>query len=1232
MIGLLEHLHVVQYGILLTESARADFLVKTYGARLLAKWDATGKDEPGAIQQMIANEPGADFGVKLVNFILSSDPSRAQSYAQWMVNRYLKNAIRLEDLERAASYLSVFDAAKSRIRPADINAYKTLPDLFAAVRPFIEQGEAVSNRQEMDRETRRMHQEDQAKVLFDTPEMKIVVPLTEQAAIFFGRNTQWCTAATGSRNYFDSYNERGRLYIILDKASNRRWQWHFEDEMFMDENDHTMANPTFVQFVQKHPHVIKAIGEDKFLPWAVQIGIDRFSPEAIKRIGRADIVKKVNSLAAYRSLPKEMRADPLLADEIIDHDIKAIGWLPPNLVSDEKLLELAQRHSQFIYNVPKKRLTQAMVHAALPRLNASAINNFVPEQLRDTAVKKQFYAMASNDRYVNIKLDQVPEEYRTTEVCLNFCKKEGEISAMKKALGEVPKELLTTEFALSLFYHRREWVNVIPTTLMTPEFVEIAFDVLQKNGANPDSYSFLTRVHLNADTPKKIIMYMVGQRDVKLSSVPKEFLSDPEVVIKYLETTKYNDKAQRVPAEYLNDDIVATTLSDSAIKKFPPEVLTPEAVDRAMSNNHYGNQRIADTLPKQTKTEKMIAILVKHGCVPVKSIPASLKTPETVIGRIAKGDGFGRTSYSTKTHYDEIRQVPKAMMTPEFAEALVHASPPALEHIPDHLITEPSVHHAMDRQSGYSYHRNETQTATFSQKLNALPKEKWTPRVMIRAIQHHVIPAEMSVIPQHAMTPDVAAEIIHYNVEQYHQAPVAFRRDEDFRVLAAQKKADVLDIMTPEEITPKVNCAAVASWAANRYAREHLEKLDRTQWDEATWDKAVGYIATLDDVPTKWRTPELTAKAIKRDPANVAFLPDPAGYMKQHGIEIPSDDKRLRQSLEDNGIVFQGKKMTNVRDLPGEKLPLGSATPLKQGPTNMRLYVFDKDGKLAARLGTQNGTIKILSDSREARKYKELVCQAASKFLANYEIGELDGIEIYKKRLKYGQERPEEMYYTDSEAERVEVDGLTWSEAEKPEGTSYVLWDGNDQKMQVVTDKPSTGWGNSSRGRRIEGISISDEPWCTERAASIFRYLEKNVSEPGYAHSLEHIGILADTKGKRHLIRSRQIAKLDNLTIWMSEEGNRVGLFDESGMIAYALLRKSGAVDNVKRVYRWNPEGHEVYDENAINSLMAKVATVLHNRGSKPAPSISQAVTNHTSDSVSRLKGPPQQLDLFGDN
>lgn len=75
-----------------------------------------------------------------------------------------------------------------------------------------------------------------AEKVYEDDEWLVVVPKTEEAACYYGKNTQWCTAADNN-NQFNYYNRDGKIYININKYTNKKFQFHFESKQFMDEND-----------------------------------------------------------------------------------------------------------------------------------------------------------------------------------------------------------------------------------------------------------------------------------------------------------------------------------------------------------------------------------------------------------------------------------------------------------------------------------------------------------------------------------------------------------------------------------------------------------------------------------------------------------------------------------------------------------------------------------------------------------------------------------------------------------------------------------------------------------------------------------------------------------------------------------------------------------------------------------------------------------------------------------
>lgn len=1225
MIGLTEHLEFVQYGLLLTESARTDFLIKTYAQRLAAKWEATGASEPGNIQAEVNREPGDDAGVKLLNFILSHDPSRVQGYTQWMTNRYLKGGIRLEDMERCASYLTVFDAAKTRIKPADINAYKTLPELFQAVQPFIE-GEAVSARQQASREDRRMHQEDRAQVLLDTATMKIVVPLTKEAAIHFGRNTQWCTAATDSHNYFESYNERGPLYIVLDKKTNRRWQWHFEDAMFMDERDDRMENPSFPEFVRAHPEVIKAIGEQKFVKQAVEIGLDYFSPRITKLIGYEEMIRQCRTLEQFYALPREMQSDPAFVTGLVEHNYSMATVLPANILTDEMLLDILKSKPNVFGHIQDERLTQEMVNLApFQQMTGSGIKANIPSQFWTPAIKKIYYEKAVKDSHGTLPLAEVPEEYRTEAVCTAAC------LHRHQNIASVPEEIMTPEFALYICLRRNTYVAYMPDRVLSPQFTQAMYEALEKrSGGYGEVWEFLKRATLDDTLSDEFYTFAVKHNYINFSQIPESKRRDADLIVTYIDAKghAYGKEGSTVPDEYLTPQIVANTLTYRNISAFPAKFLTPEIVRNAIRHGVMG-QYLADALPEEAKTPEMLEALVAEGCLPIAKMPESLLTPENVIARIADGADLHKGYKSSLgKHLNEIKDIPESMMTPEFAHALVERMPEAIHHIPKHLISEPIVHHALKNASAQTqrhYSHSKENLGALRAHMEHLPREKWTPRIVAYAIHSGVLEASFAAVPAHAMSPAVAAEVLRRSPDEFDHLPKQYLNSEAFRVRIAGDRSETFAKLTPEQITPAVAKVAVKRWAASTYTRDVLADLDRSTWDEETWMNAVGYIATLGEVPKEWRSPAMIENAITRDASNVSYLDNPAAVLKQHNINIT--DKRMRQRLEDNGLIFKGKDILNVRDLDGIEVPGGKAVPLKLGPNNKRLYVIDDNGNIVGRLETSNGKIKLLSDANESRKHNALIARAASQTLASFSVGDLESIGIFELSRNGRGEGDE--FFTDATAKRETIDGLTWSLSHREDSVSAVLWNGDKAAMHIDTYKPSGGWGRAARHQTetINRVKVYDRAYCLENAPKVYAYMAGHITKHGDSRELAGLGIITPARSnERILIRAKQIAKLDGFSVWTNADRSYVGLFSDDGMIAYAKLRASGRPDKVQYVDPYHENGMK---QEAIDSLMAKVGEVLANRSLTAGTSVPKIDGSKIKAAVNHRK--PTQLDLFKD-
>jgi hypothetical protein len=261
----------------LFESIDLDKTIAVYGKQLETRIK-TDHSAPKDISQIIQR-------------IINADPTPNKKYVQWMIRAYLSSGIRyLEDLSRTNAALILFDKNKVRlpVEQRDINKIKSLPDLETLVEPF----EDVKSGKEEKREL-SANIKSQTKVIYNGSQGKILVPLTQEASMFWGQGTKWCTAAN-KNNMFDEYNKDGHLYIIL-MNNGEKYQFHLQSGQLMDVKD---VKVDFKEFNKKYPWVfqnIKFTEEEQKLAvqqtrYAIQF-IDKPSEElkklAVQQDGRA---------------------------------------------------------------------------------------------------------------------------------------------------------------------------------------------------------------------------------------------------------------------------------------------------------------------------------------------------------------------------------------------------------------------------------------------------------------------------------------------------------------------------------------------------------------------------------------------------------------------------------------------------------------------------------------------------------------------------------------------------------------------------------------------------------------------------------------------------------------------------------------------------------------------------------------------------------------------------------
>lgn len=182
----------------------------------------------------------------IFNQIIQSDPTyniqksdKMGKFGKWLLQIYNNGNLKIEDLYKVKQYLETFVKFYNKIENKDIMRYKNLPELYNNIKPFLDN--TVQSTSKSD-EIRKI-KENGSERFYEDSKWLVIIPKTKEAACYYGKGTQWCTAATESHNMFDTYNSEGKLYININKQTGEKYQFHFESEQFMDAEDDSIMQP-----------------------------------------------------------------------------------------------------------------------------------------------------------------------------------------------------------------------------------------------------------------------------------------------------------------------------------------------------------------------------------------------------------------------------------------------------------------------------------------------------------------------------------------------------------------------------------------------------------------------------------------------------------------------------------------------------------------------------------------------------------------------------------------------------------------------------------------------------------------------------------------------------------------------------------------------------------------------------------------------------------------------------
>lgn len=368
-------------------------------ARFSDKIDDRIKSDPSA-QRM-----GIKTSVEAVSLFEEIDPTRKKAFVLLLIKWYLDGSMHfIEDASKSRSAIKGYDKFRNRVKQ-DISKM--------SFNEFLDLGDQLSASQSKSEirsaEEQAFYDNDDATLFVNNENLKIVIPNTEEASIYFGRGTRWCTAAD-ENNMFDEYRDVP-LYIIMFKGRPDKWQFYLKPGylQLMDARDEYLK-PDVVRNEKAVQDALggKMNGTRGCLPYVADPSPD-FVESELKAFPR--FIKYISNPTTAQIRECAIKGGGEVIKELLARD----------LITDQDALVIGSRNAATL-QVFMGRQTEEMVIRAIandPYAIMAADRNLLTQEImvdafkRNTSYMHQFRDMLTDKSVLQIFADKTlkPEDF-----------------------------------------------------------------------------------------------------------------------------------------------------------------------------------------------------------------------------------------------------------------------------------------------------------------------------------------------------------------------------------------------------------------------------------------------------------------------------------------------------------------------------------------------------------------------------------------------------------------------------------------------------------------------------------------------------------------------------------------------------------------------------------------------------------------------------------------------------
>lgn len=176
----------------------------------------------------------------------NADNAQLDSDTKWILKRYEEEGESMfGKAEQIVNAINIFKRMRVRgMLPPGITLERcsSIDELIAFTNSVNHDEVFARTQKELDRDIKAAKND--IDVVYEDDEWFVLVPKSMEASIYWGSRTNWCTATkTIENNRFEDYNDSGKLYININKQTKKKYQFHFENLEFNNQENDDIESP-----------------------------------------------------------------------------------------------------------------------------------------------------------------------------------------------------------------------------------------------------------------------------------------------------------------------------------------------------------------------------------------------------------------------------------------------------------------------------------------------------------------------------------------------------------------------------------------------------------------------------------------------------------------------------------------------------------------------------------------------------------------------------------------------------------------------------------------------------------------------------------------------------------------------------------------------------------------------------------------------------------------------------